>query len=328
MKDLELKYNRKQILPLDLQYNTQLDNVDIDTSIKRQYKNIFSYQIILIIKNINQNSKEIILKELIDYIKSLDKNKIYSILPHLYSNKRSQINAIFDKATFVCYRSSPEALTNLIIQGIIKYENKYIINSSYQLIITHRIWLDKNSLISPMGPFNNEIFDKIQNEYIIPSILPDKTAIGVYPVCSKYVKKKLRLIRKNTLHLELTPNIINNLPIITGDFSFTLREINLPKFNNHQLLTFYHENISIHSIIENNLDIMTFIDEYKNDSTIIRKDYFNSNFEFNNSNLVITESQFKLDYINQIGIEKIKDLNIGIIEFKTFTVNNEGLQEV
>lgn len=120
MKDLELKYKKDQILPLDLQNNNDLDNTKIESSLERQFKNIFTYEVVLKIKNINQYSKEILLKELIDYIKSLDRNKIYSILPHLYSKERNQYNSILEKASFVCNRTNPEALSNLIIQGIIK----------------------------------------------------------------------------------------------------------------------------------------------------------------------------------------------------------------
>jgi hypothetical protein len=68
MNNLELKYNNKQILSLDLQNNNLLDNTKIYPILKKQYKNIFNYEVLLMIKNINQNSKEILIYELICYI--------------------------------------------------------------------------------------------------------------------------------------------------------------------------------------------------------------------------------------------------------------------
>ena len=182
-----------------------------------------------------------------------------------------------------------------------------------------------------IGPSRDETFDKIQNEYIIPSVISDNKDNNINPLFSLYLNQQLRIIRKNALHLELTPNIINNLLIITGDYSYSLRDINIggvAEFKNSKLLSFYRENKIIYIIRENNLDIMTFIDTNITNSIIIRKDIYNSTYKFNNSNLILTESEIKFDYMNQIGIEKVKDLNIGIIDFKTYTINNEGLQEI
>jgi len=140
----------------------------------------------------------------------------------------------------------------------------------------------------------------------------------------------MRVIRKNVIHLELNPFIINNLPIITGDFSYTLRKIDIKNFLffNATLLSFYHGNKIIHTIRDNILDILTFIDTYEK-SSIVRIDNLNLKFEFDKfKNLNLIESGYKFNSIDQLPKEKIKYLNIGIIKFKIFNINDEGLQGV
>jgi hypothetical protein len=66
-------------------------------------------------------------------------------------------------------KKKSKAILFIINQEIIKYENRYIINSSYQLIISHRILLNKITLSG-----NNKIFYKIQDKYIIPFVFQIK----------------------------------------------------------------------------------------------------------------------------------------------------------
>jgi hypothetical protein len=326
----DITSNKKFLLPHHLQNDADLDKYYIEDPNKiKLIKGFTFFDDVLHINRVTSSHgiRKRLISESSKHISSLDNDQIYSFLTMLVSrNSESEVKiySIFEEAKFICSLSSSQEVSDYIIKCIKIAEMKYNIEGEFDLVVLERVWLRKSNLI------NKELFTKaleivVNMETKYKDIKGDKEN-------DIFLKNTVKNILKDSFHSILTPKIIENLPIINCDFSYTLRKVNLEEYPNAVLLSFYHnENEIIHNLMENGFIIDKWIDyivNNKNKNILICRDNQLGLQILYNYKSKISIVELKYNYPRMLEIEKdhIHNNNIGVINLETLSIDDDGSQ--
>ena len=122
-----------------------------ELKLKKMKQGFLGYEEWLQIEGLNIISVEEIkfrlVKEITDIIKSLDKDKIYSLLVNAYPiNDRSKILAVLPYSIFIYEKTDIMVLTNILIKYLIIHINKYEYEEAVNLKFLIREWYTKENL--------------------------------------------------------------------------------------------------------------------------------------------------------------------------------------
>ncbi len=315
------------------------------------------YEVFLIKEGIDSNQYDDILKCVQELIKGLEKGKVYSLLFSVINSENNKCVSLLPSALLVVDSIPIDILTKYLIQHMIIIESKYDVNSDYLLVIQGRVWLSQSEIINEIKSKKSKTKENISDKEI--SIESGKKFDSISEVVKDdlysllkswngkddllYLANLFKELKKKCLEIRLTPKKIDDLVIITGDYSYTLylykQKNNLRgrRGNDIYLLCLHHFDKNIYHVIEGSYIINTWDDVDLDGKFILRK--YNNNKVLFERKLVnkgrkkwINIKEIELGYNFKSFKEWFKthliDRKIGVIDLETFSFNYKGGQQV
>jgi len=310
------------LLPKYLQNSSKIKNVDRNLLDKYSKSGYTNYQVLFKISSVSYSNIFNYLDNIQEFINGLEDNKIYTILVQAISIDSQSYASILPRSLFIHRKSSANQFLQILSTRLISYEYKYYSDESYDLVITGREWYTIDQLNKEKYKEVEQRSDKIMEEYLDN----DKSFNSLFKLINNYY---------DLIHIKLTPQIIENLPIITGNDSYTLYDLESFFSNslnsNRKLLEFSHFKASgqdnIFFMLDNNNIVHKWVDSIQGENGVLRQ--FNDlSILFKMDNTYEVNARYRFDSLVSSAMSPVYNHNIGCIDFETYACDSTGRQEV
>jgi hypothetical protein len=246
-QDNDTQMEKDVLLPKYLQNSDEINKIDTNLLDKHSKGGYSSYKLLFQINSVSYSNIFNYLDNIQEFIKGLEDNKIYTILIQAISVESQSYASILPRSLFIHRKSSANQFLNILSVHLMSYEYKYYSDDSYSLVITGREWYSLDQL-----KVNKEQFKEVEkrSDKIMESYLDsNKVFNSLFKAVNQYY---------GLIHINLSPQIIENLGVISGNDTYTLYDLNNFFSNvstdtkNIRLLEFNHLNENIYIMLENN----------------------------------------------------------------------------
>lgn len=246
-------------------------------------KGFLGYEKVLKIESYNSHNNELLLNECKELINQLEQGKFYSLLINA-STYENNFLSVLPYSIYLYNKASPVLLANIIKQNILIFEAKYEQPLDYTLEFLLREWYTKDEIedmiIENREKKIGESESVIKDESVSGLIKHDKISISeevdyfiedLSYILDEDLKNKegmlfndrepkklwnnkIKNLKRKSVQFRINPYIIENkLPVINGDFTYSLYSLESFKFmfvKEELLRNDKSENVGCYSLLE------------------------------------------------------------------------------